>query len=70
MRKDMLKKLPFNLWWCSTTFFGVLFITTFIPQLELLPTILICLFVYLKDVVNECELQVLQDRIDKLENKE
>ena len=46
MRKDMLKKLPFNLWWCSTTFFGVLFITTFIPQLELLPTILICLFVY------------------------
>lgn len=62
------KKVPFNLFWCFSTFVTVTIILHEGFELNLWLSILVGLFVYFKDVSVNSEMDVIRDRLKELEN--
>jgi len=68
MNKSKLKYVPFNMFWCVTSFIFPLFILMEILNFGLLESSMVALYVYLLDVRNQSELDYLSERVKELED--
>jgi hypothetical protein len=68
MNKQKLKYVPFNFFWCISSFFIPFFILVDMLNFDLLESSLAALYVYLSDVKNQSDIDYLTERIKKIEN--
>jgi hypothetical protein len=68
MSKEKLKYVPFNLFWCASTFIVSFFILTQILNFGTLESSMVALYIYLTDVRNQTDVDDLSERIRELED--
>ncbi len=68
MNKDLLKHLPFNLFWCASSFITPFLILPYMLQIDIIDCIMISLFIYLLDVKWQTHVDYLSEKIKKLES--
>lgn len=67
IRKDRLKHLPFNFFWCLTSFLGVFVILNSFANLPLIACVLIAFVTYLIDVRITTDFDCVDDRMERME---
>ena len=68
MNKDKLKHLPFNFFWCASSFILPFFILTEMAQMNTLASIGIAFYIYFLDVKGQTDTDYLSEKIKKLED--
>lgn len=69
MNKEKRKHLPFNFFWCWTSWFVPFAICASLVKLDIWISILISTYVYLTDVFNTTDKDYLEERIKELEDQ-
>jgi hypothetical protein len=69
MNKDKLKYVPFNLFWCISSFLVPFVLASQILTFDNLDSALVALYVYLLDVRNQTDMDYVTEKIENLENK-
>ena len=69
MNKDKLKYVPFNLFWCISSFLVPFVLVSQILTFDTLDSALVALYVYLIDVRNQTDMDYLTNKIESLENQ-
>ena len=69
MNKDKLKYVPFNLFWCISSFLVPFVLASQILTFDTLDSALVALYVYLIDVRNQTDMDYLTNKIESLENQ-
>lgn len=69
MNKDKLKYVPFNLFWCISSFLVPFVLVSQILTFDTLDSALVALYVYLIDVRNQTDMDYLSEKIESLENQ-
>jgi len=67
MIKDKLKLLPFQLFWCATSFVLPFVALSTFMDVKIMYSLLISFYIYLSDVTQSCNNEYLENRIKKLE---
>ena len=68
MNKDKLKHLPFNLFWCASSFIVPFFILIDVGQFNTPVSILIAFYIYFLDVKGQTDTDYLSEKIKNLED--
>lgn len=68
MNKEKLKHLPFNLFWCISSFILPFFILTEMAEMNTLASIGIASCIYFLDVKGQTDIDYLSEKIKKLED--
>jgi len=68
MNKEKFKHLPFNLFWCVTSFILPFFILTEMANMNTLASIGISFYIYFLDVKWQTDTDYLSEKIKKLED--
>ena len=69
MNKDKLKYVPFNFFWCISSFLVPFVLASQILTFDTLDSTLVALYVYLIDVRNQTDMDYLSEKIESLENQ-
>jgi hypothetical protein len=69
MNKDKLKHVPFNLFWCISSFLIPFFFLIKVTTFDTFNSFLIALYVYSLDVRNQTDMDYVTEKIENLENK-
>lgn len=70
MNKEKLKHLPFNFFWCASSFILPFVILTEIAQMNTLASIGIAFYIYFLDIKGQTDTDYLSEKINKLEDAE
>jgi len=68
MNKEKLKHLPFNFFWCVSSFILPFFILTEMANMNMLASIGIAFYIYFLDVKEQTNSDYLSEKIKKLED--
>lgn len=69
MNKEKLKHLPFNIFWCASSFILPFYILTETAQMNTVASVGISLCFYLLDIKGQTDTDYLSERIKKLEDE-
>lgn len=69
MNKQKLKYVPFNFFWCISSFFIPFFILMEVADFRIFESSIISIYVYLLDVMKQTDMDYLNERIKNLEEK-
>jgi hypothetical protein len=70
MNKDKLKYVPFNLFWCTSSFLVPFVLASQILTFDTLDSALVALYVYLIDVRNQTDMDYLSEKIENIADKQ
>ena len=70
MNKDKLKYVPFNLFWCISSFLVPFVLANQILTFDNLDSALVALYVYLIDVRNQTDMDYLSEKIENIADKQ
>jgi hypothetical protein len=70
MNKDKLKYVPFNLFWCSSSFLIPFVLASQILNFDNFDCILVGFYVYFRDVINQTDIDYLSNKVKNIEEKQ
>jgi hypothetical protein len=70
MNKNKLKYVPFNFFWCLSSFVFPFFILTEILSIGIVESSMVSFYIYLLDIRHQSDMDYLSERIKNLEIKE
>lgn len=69
LNKDKLKHLPFNLFWCLSSGLAPFFILKIFTDMNIIYILLISVYMYLQDVKEITNIDYLEEKIKKLQDR-